>query len=382
MFGRKTIERVRGSWSASRLYSFSECLRHFYYSYVLSERERMELQRESGFFLYPAEMAFSDSVHYMLSRFYSVRFKSAKSFAGQMYGHWRGVAERRHPTKGFTPRGEKEKFDLARPLDYRTGQNERTFNDLIFPIAYIFYEKNIDYRDGRRPRPVLEKRLSASLIIPLRSAEDKTEVEPKIRININGQIDCLQPLRHGDFPNDQPPFRIKDYETGFLPGPEHARRAQQQTLYRLLCALVFGYEAEGFDYLAIPSYRMEIVNFTRQGRELENVLTQVEEWVKEAWVITTACMDVSAEDTLRDLRWQLIQPSVIRPGEFTPHPGNRCERCQYKRICQLGSTARLSGITGRLKVVEKREKSGQHLLPMNIPEAHQSNMQSESFEES
>ena len=322
---RSRLRYLTGIWSASKLFTLFDCPKKFFFAYVLTGEERFRLQKEFGWFPMPAELAFGDVVHYMLRRFFAVRFKSPTSFARQIYGHWLGVAERRHNPKGFSVRSAADKIEIQRPLDFRTPEDRERYSRLTFVIGHQFFERNLPYREGVWPRPVLERMISKNI-----------RIRPGINLVIRGQLDRIQPLETTPFPVSRSPYRIWDYKTGFLLKAEEAKRKEQQLFYRLLTSIEYGYEAEGFDFLQIPGLEMLSVEYNHSAAEQARVVEQVEMWLKEAWAYVIATLDRRAK-LINNIKWDVLDPAMLTPGEFAIRPGKRCERCEFKSVCDVGA---------------------------------------------
>ncbi len=345
---RGGLERIKGLWSSSKLTTLRNCPKRFFFTYVLDTSERRKLQEEYGYFPMPAELEFGKAVHYMLKHFFNVKFRSADSFAKQLFMLWEGVRKREHGSDSF--RRPRDPWELRRPLHYRRPEEEDLYKGLTFTIAREFFAQNLMFRDGTAPRPTVEKLFRHTLMIPLSTgALQGEESGVSISLTVRGIVDRLQPLAVDD---PHAPYRIQDYKTGFIPGPEEARRKEQQLFYRLLTSLHAEREAEGFDFIRLPGYKLESVHFDHAPEERLKVLLQTEMWLREAWAYVSAVLDrrIRYFDVMK---WKVFDPATITPGEFRIHPGTHCERCEFRSVCVVGLPASKKHIAREIERFER-----------------------------
>ncbi len=152
-------------WSASRLQTLHTCLRRYAFQYV----EGVEVP-------HPFPRAAGTAVHFLLKRFFQVRYKSRESFGGAAVGFWAGIVNGEHGPEGFR--------DPPVTID-APPERLKKYYGTIRKICEQFYDANAYIYDLPKSEwPVVERDFTLSL----NGRKVRGKVDRRQRLNGVGQL--------------------------------------------------------------------------------------------------------------------------------------------------------------------------------------------------
>jgi len=292
---------------------------------------------------------FGSAVHTMLERFFKVNYQTAESFAKAGVGFWMGVVDGSHGPSSFSA-------EVSKPviIDFSNVKAPMMFLGMMKKILRIFYNDNLEYRDGPKPTPEVEKNFTLDL-------EGK---------KIRGILDRLQPdhpdlawnRRDGEL-GTRVGHHIIDYKPYVL-DQFGLHLDLQLTMYNLWYIQQYGRDPLS---LGIYNYKEPIDRVVctppRTQKDFADLALKFQE--ASEYVIGVLTGDMSRPSAITGFRHFIqddLMTGVMTPKKVMGGPG--CKFCEFKENCLKIHKGELP--TTREYVKKKYELPSSPLLPFAV----------------
>lgn len=285
-------------FSASRLTTLLTCPLQFDFVYVRRHEVPQNIWKVFGVVM-----------HRYFEEFFTKRWQRRESFVKSALHFWGGVVNDEHGPDGF---GDA-------PVKLAWGNLPAEKRGMFFGktrgILGRFWDRNIEYRTGRKPAP-------------------KVEIGFKFRSNgvlVNGWLDRIQPLEAGD-PREVP-AEIWDYKPSAF-SPLEAVTDLQFTIYAMAFRALYGRDPVA---LRVFSYNAEGDNYLQElPARTPAHFAQLDEFFFEARTYVEAMMRGRKPSTPTVFRYFNVED--ITSGQCSARPpvgkGAHCHRCEYQEYCR------------------------------------------------
>ena len=271
-------------WSMTKLSLLQKCPKSFEFEYVLGMKDKVK----QG-----APKLFGSSIHHMVETYFSLKngYKSLERFVNAFRYHWLIQTVKIK---------YKDRVKVRDPNDIQ--------NYLAIGINLLkkFYYKNLPYRTGELPKPLVEERFNFIF---------KGH-------RVNGKIDRIQLLENNG-------YEIWDYKTGYKkPTAEELLRDIQFTLYNLAWLKKTGQNPEKMRMIHLFSGEHFFVpirtklDYIQLGCWLDEALVYVQH-ILEPW-----------RSGWKELPFRWFNPEDIERKHFSKRPSSFCGFCDYEELCR------------------------------------------------
>ncbi|MEK7583889.1 MAG: PD-(D/E)XK nuclease family protein [Patescibacteria group bacterium] len=291
---------IWNTWSYSKLTTLYTCPLQFWFQYVLSLRAPTATM-----------LAVGSALHFMAYRFFSVRYKSAESFASEWKHFWNGVVQSEHGPSSYDPR-------ISRPVSiaWENGNQSGYWFHKGGEMLAGFYGRHIQHREP-----------SANGVVIGAKAEHSFRRLAWRCYSLSGQIDRID-----EYPDH---VEIIDYKMG-AEADIMVQGSLQPIFYQLAYELVL--KNERFHGKPLRSIRIENLI---SGKEQEAGLATAAQidtfngYLAEASTFVRAILE-RRQPHLIEAPLTTLHPRGVADGIFYPRlpRGNHCKNCIFMVQCR------------------------------------------------